>query len=233
MHPARPASSAGAPPSSALPGMRLTELLDEVQERLDAVGRTQGRVQHLLDAFLSVSTGLDLDTTLRRIVEAGHRAGRRPVRRAGGAARRRWAGRVHPRRHRRRDPRAHGPPSRGQGGARPAHHRALSAADPRPGPAPLLGRLPPEPPADAQLPRGSRAGAGRGLRQPLPDGEGARGRSRPRTRPSSPHWPVPPASPSTTPGCTRRARCGGAGCPPCPTSAPLSWTPPHRPRRWG
>src|SRR5688500_2360054 len=71
MHSARPASSVGAPPSSALPGMRLTELLAEVQERLDAVGRTQGRIQHLLDAFLSVSTGLDLDTTLRRIVEAG------------------------------------------------------------------------------------------------------------------------------------------------------------------
>jgi signal transduction histidine kinase len=51
--------------------MRLTELLAEVQERLDAVGRTQARIQHLLDAFLSVSTGLDLDTTLRRIVEAG------------------------------------------------------------------------------------------------------------------------------------------------------------------
>jgi signal transduction histidine kinase len=50
--------------------MRLTELLDEVQERLAAVARTQGRVQHLLDAFLSVSTGLDLDATLRRIVEA-------------------------------------------------------------------------------------------------------------------------------------------------------------------
>ena len=51
--------------------MRLTELLDEVQDRLDAVARTQSRVQHLLDAFLSVSTGLDLDATLRRIVEAG------------------------------------------------------------------------------------------------------------------------------------------------------------------
>jgi signal transduction histidine kinase len=51
--------------------MRLTELLDEVQDRLDAVARTQNRVQHLLDAFLSVSTGLDLDATLRRIVEAG------------------------------------------------------------------------------------------------------------------------------------------------------------------
>jgi signal transduction histidine kinase len=51
--------------------MRLTELLDEVQERLSAVGRTQARVQHLLDAFLTVSTGLDLEATLRRIVEVG------------------------------------------------------------------------------------------------------------------------------------------------------------------
>ncbi len=56
--------------SSPLSGMRLTELLEEVQDRLAAVARTQARVQHLLDAFLSVSTGLDLDTTLRRIVEA-------------------------------------------------------------------------------------------------------------------------------------------------------------------
>jgi signal transduction histidine kinase len=50
--------------------MRLTELLDEVQERLSAVARTQARVQDLLDAFLSVSAGLDLDTTLRQIIEA-------------------------------------------------------------------------------------------------------------------------------------------------------------------
>ncbi|MCZ2860595.1 sensor histidine kinase [Blastococcus sp. VKM Ac-2987] len=56
--------------SSVLSGMRLTELLDEVQDRLSVVARTQARVQHLLDAFLSVSTGLDLDSTLRRIVEA-------------------------------------------------------------------------------------------------------------------------------------------------------------------
>jgi signal transduction histidine kinase len=57
--------------ADALSGMRLTELLTEVQERLTTVSRTQARVQNLLDAFLSVSTGLDLDTTLRRIVEAG------------------------------------------------------------------------------------------------------------------------------------------------------------------
>jgi signal transduction histidine kinase len=49
--------------------MRLTELLAEVQERLDSVARAQGRVQSLLDAFLSISTGLDLPSTLRRIVE--------------------------------------------------------------------------------------------------------------------------------------------------------------------
>jgi signal transduction histidine kinase len=54
----------------SLAGMRLTELLDEVQDRLRAVARTQERVQGLLDAFLSVSTGLNLNVTLRRIVEA-------------------------------------------------------------------------------------------------------------------------------------------------------------------
>ena len=54
---------------SSLAGMRLTELIGEVQERLAAVARSQARVQQLLDAFLSVSSGLDLETTLRRIVE--------------------------------------------------------------------------------------------------------------------------------------------------------------------
>jgi signal transduction histidine kinase len=55
---------------SPLSGMRLTELIGEVQDRLAAVSRSQERVQHLLDAFLSVSRGLDLDSTLQRIVEA-------------------------------------------------------------------------------------------------------------------------------------------------------------------
>ena len=59
-----------SPPESPLAGMRLTELLDEVQDRLAAVVRSHNRVQGLLDAFLSVSTGLDLESTLRRIVEA-------------------------------------------------------------------------------------------------------------------------------------------------------------------
>ena len=60
----------GSRDGSPLSGMRLTELIDEVQERLGSVARAQARVQHLLDAFLSVSTGLDLPSTLRRIVES-------------------------------------------------------------------------------------------------------------------------------------------------------------------
>lgn len=56
---------------SSLSGMRLTEPAEEVQERMASVARAQSRVQHLLNAFLSVSTGLDLPSTLRRIVEAG------------------------------------------------------------------------------------------------------------------------------------------------------------------
>jgi len=60
----------GSREGSPLSGMRLTELIDEVQERLASVARAQTRVQHLLDAFLSVSTGLDLPSTLRRIVES-------------------------------------------------------------------------------------------------------------------------------------------------------------------
>jgi signal transduction histidine kinase len=59
--------------ASLLDGMRLTELLGEVQERHSTVGRTQARVQDLLDAFLSVSAGLDLDATLRQIIEAAAR----------------------------------------------------------------------------------------------------------------------------------------------------------------
>jgi len=60
----------GGHDGSPLSAMRLTELIEEVQERLSSVARAQSRVQHLLDAFLTVSTGLDLPSTLRRIVEA-------------------------------------------------------------------------------------------------------------------------------------------------------------------
>ncbi|MGY1781966.1 GAF domain-containing protein [Geodermatophilus sp. SYSU D01036] len=57
-------------PATLLSGMRLAELVGEVQERLATVARSQQRVQHLLDAFLSVATGLDLRGTLHRIVES-------------------------------------------------------------------------------------------------------------------------------------------------------------------
>ncbi|NEK56258.1 GAF domain-containing protein [Geodermatophilus sabuli] len=49
---------------------RLAQLLDELQDRPATTTRSRTRVQHLLDAFLSVSAGLDLETTLRRIVQA-------------------------------------------------------------------------------------------------------------------------------------------------------------------
>ena len=60
----------GSRDGSPLSGMRLTEIIDEVQDRLSSVARAQARVQNLLDAFLSVSVGLDLPSTLRRIVES-------------------------------------------------------------------------------------------------------------------------------------------------------------------
>jgi signal transduction histidine kinase len=55
----------------ALSSMLVAELLAEVQEQLHSVTHAQARVQRLLDAVLSVASGLDLASTLRRIVEAG------------------------------------------------------------------------------------------------------------------------------------------------------------------
>jgi signal transduction histidine kinase len=51
-------------------GLRLEELLREVQERLAEVVATRGRMQGLLDAVLAVASGLELEATLRRIVHA-------------------------------------------------------------------------------------------------------------------------------------------------------------------
>ncbi|MDQ0711179.1 hypothetical protein QFZ55_000631 [Streptomyces luteogriseus] len=53
-----------------LPKLRLDELLDELQARIDAARGTQDRVQSLLEAVLSVGRELDLPQVLRRIVEA-------------------------------------------------------------------------------------------------------------------------------------------------------------------
>ncbi|KAA2261845.1 GAF domain-containing protein [Solihabitans fulvus] len=61
-----------SPPSATveLAGLRLDELLAEVQDRLTEIVRTRDRLQGLLDAVLSVASGLELDSTLQRIVQA-------------------------------------------------------------------------------------------------------------------------------------------------------------------
>ncbi|MFC5720828.1 GAF domain-containing protein [Streptomyces gamaensis] len=53
-----------------LPQLKLDELLEELQSRLDAARRTGDRVHSLLEAVLSVGRELDLEHVLRRIVEA-------------------------------------------------------------------------------------------------------------------------------------------------------------------
>ncbi|GAQ50260.1 sensor histidine kinase [Streptomyces acidiscabies] len=53
-----------------LPQLRLDELLDELQVRLDAARGTRDRVHSLLEAVLSVGRELDLEQALHSIVEA-------------------------------------------------------------------------------------------------------------------------------------------------------------------
>ncbi|MFI6151313.1 GAF domain-containing protein [Kitasatospora sp. NPDC051170] len=67
---------AGAPESSAsesdspVPKLRLDELLEELQARLDAARGTRDRVHSLLEAVLAVGRDLELAQALRHIVEA-------------------------------------------------------------------------------------------------------------------------------------------------------------------
>ncbi|MEV8015857.1 GAF domain-containing protein [Streptomyces sp. NPDC086554] len=56
--------------SGQLPRLRLDELLEELQVRIDAVRGTRDRLHSLLEAVLSVGRELDLPQVLRRIVEA-------------------------------------------------------------------------------------------------------------------------------------------------------------------
>jgi signal transduction histidine kinase len=58
------------PSPNVLSGLRLDELLREVQERIAEIAVTRDRMQGLLDAVFAVASGLELDTTLRRIVAA-------------------------------------------------------------------------------------------------------------------------------------------------------------------
>ncbi|WP_406525855.1 GAF domain-containing protein [Streptomyces sp. Ac-502] len=57
-------------PLSRMPQMRLDELLEELQARIDAARGTRDRVHSLLEAVVSVGRELDLPQVLRRIVEA-------------------------------------------------------------------------------------------------------------------------------------------------------------------
>lgn len=56
--------------SGLLPQLELDELLGELQSRLQAVLGTRDRMKGLLEAVVAVGSGLDLETTLHRIVEA-------------------------------------------------------------------------------------------------------------------------------------------------------------------
>jgi hypothetical protein len=52
-----------------LPQLQLDELLAELQGRLQAVLATRDRMRSLLEAVVAIGSGLDLESTLRRIVE--------------------------------------------------------------------------------------------------------------------------------------------------------------------
>src|SRR5690349_6240741 len=53
-----------------LPSLQLDELLAELQSRLQVVLATRDRMRGLLEAVVAIGSGLDLESTLRRIVEA-------------------------------------------------------------------------------------------------------------------------------------------------------------------
>ena len=56
--------------SGTLSGLRLRELLRDLQDRIELLIGTRDKMDGLLDAVLAVASGLELDTTLRRIVDA-------------------------------------------------------------------------------------------------------------------------------------------------------------------
>ena len=59
----------GADRPELLPHLQLDELLAELQTRLQAVLATRDRMRGLLEAVVAIGSGLDLESTLRRIVE--------------------------------------------------------------------------------------------------------------------------------------------------------------------
>jgi hypothetical protein len=67
------AGERSGPGRLTLSGLRLDELLAEVQERLVEIAASRDQLHALLDAVVAVGTGLDLSATLRHIVEAAVR----------------------------------------------------------------------------------------------------------------------------------------------------------------
>ncbi|MEV0402409.1 GAF domain-containing protein [Actinoallomurus sp. NPDC050550] len=65
-----PDSRPGQDRSGLLPQLRFDDLLAELQTRLAAVLTTRDRVHALLEAVVTIEADLDLDSVLRRIVEA-------------------------------------------------------------------------------------------------------------------------------------------------------------------
>src|SRR5579863_2358988 len=65
-------SDAGRRPEF-LPQLHLDELLSELQSRLQAVLGARDQMRGLLEAVIAISSGLDLESTLRRIVETAVR----------------------------------------------------------------------------------------------------------------------------------------------------------------
>ncbi len=61
--------SAPDTPPGVLPQLQLDDLLAELQSRIQLVRGTRDRMRNLLQAFVAVGSGLDLESTLKRIVE--------------------------------------------------------------------------------------------------------------------------------------------------------------------
>ncbi|MBN9634938.1 MAG: histidine kinase, partial [Actinobacteria bacterium] len=53
---------------ATLSGLRLRELLGEVHERVEQIIEGRDRLDGLVEAMLTVTSGLELDATLRTIV---------------------------------------------------------------------------------------------------------------------------------------------------------------------
>ena len=165
----------------------------------------------LVEAGIAITSELSLDAVLQTLVRiAAELTGRAVLGARCDRSRRHGAGAVRDPRARRRDSRRdRRSPARPRDPRRP-DRRCAAAAPRRSHARPALGRLPAQPPADAQLPRRPGDDARRRLRQPLPRREAAAGRLHARrTRRSSRCSPRRRRSRSRTPAACSGTRCAG------------------------